>query len=101
MYWKIDLHNLLHFLRLRIDPHAQFEIRAYAEVMFEKVVLPWVPLTAAAFEDYRMSGRELSSTAIELIRRKLQGEIIDPKEAGISAREWRELVALIPELAGD
>ena len=52
-YWKIDLHNLLHFLRLRADPHAQYEIRAYAEVMCE-IVKDWVPLAYAAFEDYRL-----------------------------------------------
>jgi thymidylate synthase (FAD) len=101
MYWKIDLHNLLHFLRLRYDPHAQYEIRAYAETLFEKVVLPWVPITAAAFQEYRMAGRELSSTAIDLVRRRLRGETVDPKEAGMSQREWRELLALMPELADE
>ena len=53
-YWKIDLHNLFHFLRLRADPHAQYEIRAYAEVLCE-VVKDWVPAAYAAFEDYRLN----------------------------------------------
>ena len=59
-YWKVDLHNLLHFLRLRHDSHAQYEIRAYAEVLLD-IVRKWVPLTAAAFEEYRVGGAELSA----------------------------------------
>ena len=61
-YWKVDLHNLLHFLRLRHDSHAQYEIRAYAEVLLD-MVRKWVPLTAAAFEEYRVGGAELSAGA--------------------------------------
>lgn len=98
-YWKVDLHNLLHFLRLRCDAHAQYEIRAYAEVLFDKVVRPWVPLTAAAFEEYRLNGAELSTRALEVIRRRLKGEAVGRKTSGLSAGEWRELVALLPELA--
>ena len=62
-YWKVDLHNLLHFLRLRHDSHAQYEIRAYAELLFD-IVRKWVPLTAAAFEEYRLGGAELSAAAL-------------------------------------
>jgi len=53
-YWKIDLHNLLHFLALRMDPHAQQEIRAYADVIGRQIVARWVPLVWEAFEDYRL-----------------------------------------------
>ncbi|MEK0085854.1 FAD-dependent thymidylate synthase [Benzoatithermus flavus] len=99
-YWKIDLHNLLHFLRLRYDDHAQHEIRAYAEVLFG-IVQKWVPLTARAFEDYRLSGAELSAKALEVIRRRLRGEPVTRENSGLSAGEWRELESLLPELAGD
>ncbi len=61
-YWKIDLHNLFHFLRLRADPHAQYEIRVYAEAI-AAVVADWVPFAYRAFEDYRMGGASLSATA--------------------------------------
>jgi thymidylate synthase (FAD) len=97
-YWKVDLHNLLHFLRLRYDAHAQYEIRAYAEVLFD-VVQKWVPLTARAFEEYRLAGAELSATALEAIRRRLRGENVTQKNSGLSAGEWRELERLVPELA--
>ena len=76
-YWKVDLHNLLHFLRLRHDSHAQYEIRAYAEVLLD-MVRKWVPLTAAAFEEYRVDGAELSAGALAVIRRRLAGEAVDP-----------------------
>lgn len=59
-FWKIDLHNLLHFLQLRADPHAQAEIRAYADVMCE-IVKQWMPLTWRAFEDYRLNAVTLSA----------------------------------------
>ena len=66
-YWKVDLHNLFHFLRLRADAHAQFEIRAYAEVICD-IVKSWVPLAYRAFEDYRMNAVTLSSMEIEALR---------------------------------
>ena len=59
-YWKIDLQNLLHFLELRMDEHAQQEIRAYAAVIGEQIVAKWVPLTWEAFLDYRRGGMRLS-----------------------------------------
>ncbi len=93
-YWKIDLHNLLHFLQLRADPHAQFEIRAYAEVILD-IVRRWVPLTAAAFEEYRMAGASLSRTALAVVRRMLRGEEVTRESSGLSAGEWRELQALL------
>jgi thymidylate synthase (FAD) len=97
-YWKIDLHNLLHFLRLRHDSHAQYEIRAYAEVLVG-IVQKWVPLTARAFEECRLNGVELSATALEAIRRRLRGEAVTRETSGLSAGEWRELEALLPGLA--
>ena len=93
-YWKIDLHNLLHFIMLRADPHAQYEIRAYAEVLLD-VVRRWLPLTHAAFVDYRLEGRALSAKALAVVRRLLKGEPVEQADSGLSAREWRELMALL------
>jgi thymidylate synthase (FAD) len=93
-YWKTDLHNLLHFIALRADPHAQYEIRAYAEVLLD-VVRRWLPLTHAAFVDYRLEGRALSAKALAVVRRRLKGEPVEPANSGLSPREWRELAALL------
>jgi len=93
-YWKVDLHNLMHFIALRIDPHAQYEIRAYAEVLLD-VVRRWVPQTAEAFLNYRINGAELSGAALDVLRRMLDGEEVDQGASGLSAREWRELMALL------
>jgi thymidylate synthase (FAD) len=93
-YWKIDLHNLLHFVALRADPHAQYEIRAYAEVLLD-IVRRWVPLTHAAFIDYCVDGAELSAKGIATVRRMLKGEVVAQEDSGLSAREWRELRALL------
>ena len=98
-YWKVDLHNLLHFLRLRHDSHAQYEIRAYAEVLLD-MVRKWVPLTAAAFEEYRVGGAELSAGALSVIRRRLAGETVIRENSGLSLGEWRELALLLPSLEG-
>jgi len=93
-YWKIDLHNLFHFLRLRADAHAQYEIRAYADVMCE-IAKDWVPLAYAAFEDYRLGGAQLSAKGLEAVRRMLAGEEMDAEKAGMSAGEWRELQGIL------
>jgi thymidylate synthase (FAD) len=93
-YWKTDLHNLLHFIQLRADAHAQYEIRAYAEVLRE-IVRRWVPHTYDAFVNYREEGAELSAKAIAALRRMLQGEKLNREESGLSAREWRELMSLL------
>jgi thymidylate synthase (FAD) len=90
-YWKCDLHNLLHFLSLRADAHAQYEIRVYADAMLE-TVRRWVPIACEAFEDYRMGGMQLSAAALAVVRRMLAGEDVDRKGSGLSAREWRELM---------
>lgn len=73
-YWKIDLHNLLHFLRLRMDEHAQLEIRTYAKIIGNEIVSRWCPLTWEAFLDYRMNGREFSKTELAVIRALSAGE---------------------------
>ena len=91
-YWKTDLHNLLHFIALRADAHAQYEIRAYALVLLD-VVRRWTPLTCAAFEDYRLNAAELSGKALAALRRMLAGEDVSQADSGLSAREWRELHA--------
>ncbi|MBC7143109.1 MAG: FAD-dependent thymidylate synthase [Rhodobacteraceae bacterium] len=88
-YWKVDLHNLFHFLRLRADAHAQYEIRAYAETMCG-IVKDWVPLAYAAFEDYRLGGATLSGKAIEVLKRRLAGEAVTQETSGMSKGEWRE-----------
>ncbi len=93
-YWKTDLHNLLHFLSLRADPHAQYEIRVYADVMLE-TVRRWVPIAAAAFEEYRIGGVNLSKTDIDVVRRLLAGEQVEQPTSGMSPREWRELMAVL------
>ncbi len=88
-YWKIDLHNLLHFLRLRLDSHAQAEIRAYAQVIAD-IVSKWVPLTWEAFVDYRLHGASLSRMEVEALRAYLHGERPDLAALGMSRREIRE-----------
>ncbi len=88
-YWKVDLHNLFHFLRLRADPHAQYEIRVYAEAIC-KVVADWVPIAFGAFEDYRMGGVTLSAKAIAVLQRRLKGEPVTQETSGMSKGEWRE-----------
>jgi len=93
-YWKTDLLNLLHFLSLRADAHAQYEIRVYAETMLE-TVKRWVPHCYEAFMEYRIGGAALSASAIKAVRRMLAGEQVDQASSGMSAREWRELLAVI------
>ena len=88
-YWKVDLHNLFHFLRLRADAHAQYEIRVYAETMCQ-IVKDWVPLAYGAFEDYRLGGATLSGKAIEVLKRRLKGEVVTQETSGMSKGEWRE-----------
>jgi thymidylate synthase (FAD) len=93
-YWKIDLHNFLHFLNLRGDAHAQFEIRVYAEALLE-VVKQWVPLTYAAFVDHRQGAYELSAKGLAVVQRMLRGEAVDQRTSGMSPGEWRELMATL------
>ena len=90
-YWKTDLHNLLGFLSLRADPHAQYEIRVYAEAMLE-TVRRWVPMTFAAFSEYRMGGAHVSARGLAIVKRLLDGETVTQEASGLSKREWRELM---------
>ena len=93
-YWKVDLHNLFHFLRLRADAHAQYEIRVYAEEIC-RLVAHWVPFAYRAFEDYRMGGATLSATALDCVRRMLKGEEVTQETSGMSKGEWREFVGVL------
>ncbi|RME14712.1 MAG: FAD-dependent thymidylate synthase [Alphaproteobacteria bacterium] len=93
-YWKVDLHNLFHFLRLRADAHAQYEIRVYAEAI-AALVADWVPLAYKAFEDYRMGGANLSAMALDCLRRMLRGEEVTQENSGMSKGEWREFEAIL------
>ena len=88
-YWKVDLHNLFHFLRLRADAHAQYEIRVYADAIC-RVVQDWVPLAYGAFEDYRLGGVGLSGKAVAVLQRRLAGEVVTQEGSGMSKGEWRE-----------
>ena len=94
-YWKIDLHNLFHFIALRADPHAQYEIRAYARTILERIVRPWVPIACRAFEEYALGGARLSAAALNAVRRMIAGENVRQADSGLGAREWRELMAAL------
>jgi thymidylate synthase (FAD) len=90
-YWKTDLLNLLNFLSLRADSHAQYEIRAYADVMVDSLK-KWVPITFDAFMDYRVGGMELSSKGKTVIQKMIKGETCDFDSSSLSKREWNELM---------
>ena len=90
-YWKTDLLNLMNFLRLRADDHAQYEIRAYADVMLD-TLKKWVPTTYEAFMDYRVGGTEVSSKGKTVIQKLIKGEKVSIDESGLSKREWNELM---------
>lgn len=97
-YWKIDLHNLLHFLSLRADPHAQYEIRVYAEAMLE-AVKAWVPVAYQAFLDYRLGAAMLSAQMLAVVRRMLAGEAVTQLDSGLNRREWAELMVALEQRA--
>jgi thymidylate synthase (FAD) len=88
-YWKTDLHNLFHFLRLRADSHAQYEIRVYAEAICD-IVRDWVPAAWQAFEDYRLNAVTFSARGMAALRRMLAGEKVTQESSGMSKGEWRE-----------
>jgi len=93
-YWKIDLHNLLHFLELRMDRHAQWEIGQYARVIANEIVAPLFPMTWEAFVDYRLQGMSLSRLDCEVIARLVsQGRVPADESAFLEAQDpgWREL----------
>ena len=89
-YWKIDLNNLLHFLALRADAHAQYEIRVYADIILD-IVKKWVPVTYEAFEDYRVGGTQLSAKEILILKKIIKGETVDPDAEGISTVSYTHL----------
>ena len=91
-YWKTDLLNLMNFLRLRADSHAQYEIRAYADVMLD-TLKKWVPITYEAFMDYRVGGTEVSSKGKLVLKDLISGKNIDIEGSGLSKREWNELMS--------
>jgi len=93
-YWKIDLYNLLHFLSLRADAHAQYEIRVYAEAMLETLER-WVPITAEAFRNYRLGGAQLSANALIVVKKMIAGEKVAQEGSGLSKREWTELMQVL------
>jgi thymidylate synthase (FAD) len=93
-YWKIDLHNLLQFLKLRADKHAQYEIRVYAEVMLD-IIKQWVPLAYNAFVEYCLESACISRTGLEIIRKLIKGENVTREESGIGKREWDELMFIL------
>jgi thymidylate synthase (FAD) len=93
-YWKTDLHNLMHFLRLRADAHAQYEIRVYAEAICD-IVKAWVPATWEAFKDYRLNAVQLSGPALAALHRMLRGETVTQESSGLSKGEWREFEAVL------
>ena len=90
-YWKTDLLNLMNFLRLRADSHAQYEIRAYAEMMLD-TLKKWVPITYEAFMDYRVGGTEVSEKGKLIIQKLIKGEKVSLESSGLSKREWNELM---------
>jgi thymidylate synthase (FAD) len=93
-YWKTDLLNLMNFLFLRGDSHAQYEIRVYAEKMLD-TVKKWVPITHAAFLDYRVGAAHLSSKGLKIIKSMINGNKISYEDSGLSKREWNELMTVI------
>ena len=93
-YWKTDLLNLMNFLFLRADSHAQFEIRVYAEAMLE-TVKKWVPITHAAFLDYRVGAAHVSAKGLKIIKSMISGNSISFNNSDLSKREWNELMEVL------
>lgn len=93
-YWKIDLHNLLNFLMLRTDQHAQYEIRVYADIILD-IVKKWVPYTYNAFLEYRKNGVHLSRTQLEVVKLIVSGKEVIQENSNLSKREWKELMDIL------
>ena len=93
-YWKTDLLNLMNFLFLRADIHAQYEIRVYAEAMIE-TLKKWVPITHSAFLDYRLGAAHVSSKGLQVIKSLLKGNEANFEKSGLSKREWNELMEVL------
>lgn len=93
-YWKCDLHNIFNFLRLRMDSHAQLEIRSYANAMYE-IVKQIVPVACEAFEDYVLNAKKFSAMEMEIIRNGMHGNpcvLPKNKPEGMSSREWSDFL---------
>ena len=99
-YWKTDLHNLLRFLSLRADSHAQYEIRVYAESMLN-TLKRWVPITYGAFMEYEYGGTRLSATALRVVKSLIAGEKITQENSGLSQREWTEVMETLEQNTND
>ncbi|SPR11397.1 thymidylate synthase (FAD) [Orientia tsutsugamushi] len=93
-YWKVNLHNLLHFLSLRGSKHAQYEIRAYAKKMIDIVKL-WVPYSFEAFEDYVLHSALISKGGLAVVRKMIKGEKVSMEDSNLSKREWEELMEIV------
>ena len=98
-YWKVDLHNLLNFLSLRADSHAQYEIRVYADMILDSIVEAWVPATYKAFCDYRLNAETLSQQAVKVVQSLVEGRRDEAEklraDSGIKRREWDEFIDVI------
>ena len=93
-YWKVDLHNFMHFLSLRADSHSQLEIRAYADILID-LLKKWVPITYKAFCSYKLNSADLSQEALEVIKKMIKGKKVKRENTSLSKREWDELIFLI------
>jgi len=93
-YWKVDLHNFMHFVSLRVDKHSQYEIRAYAKILLN-ILKSWVPITYRAFNSYRLNSAELSEESLEIVKKLVKGKKVKRTETNLSKREWDELMSLI------
>ncbi|HLF14246.1 MAG TPA: FAD-dependent thymidylate synthase [Bacteroidota bacterium] len=99
-YWKIDLHNLFHFLRLRIDPHAQYEIRVYGEAMAE-ITRKVAPMAWEAFEDYVLKSERFSRLEMKVIAENLSGKTFTKESLeakGLKGREAEEFQAKLARI---
>lgn len=97
-YWKIDLHNLMHFLSLRMDSHAQQEIRDYATTIGYEIVKPLFPKVWKAFEDYRLNAMYLTSIDIEMIQNISKTNMVDTvNRTKIGAAEFTKIFWPVPE----
>lgn len=98
LYWKIDLHNLLHFLNLRNDSHAQMEIRVFAEEIW-KIVQQWVPTVAESFEEHYINGAKFSASQLAAIRAMINGVAPAASVKGMKARQIAYLMGKLSEPA--
>ena len=96
-YWKVDLHNLLHFLSLRMDSHAQYEIREYAQLIGREIVSKWVPYTWEAFLDYRLNSLYLSDSETKVLALLGQGKPAEARQLLYDMQWLQEKQAAIKE----